>query len=247
MTDPTAPPLGDTLERAIGAAAINWLRRDASYLDALIAAGAIDARFATADATAVPDPVALIRDLGRALGDALHGDPTLVGTLEIDALGLLRSDAVGPAGRMASAQRRQRTIAVAIFDPISPQVPVAEVARSREGTLVRRLGGAHLLAFDDGEQAVRALLDLRDAAPSPDVVRVGAEAGDVISPGSDVFGPVVGRACRVASIARPGEILVAASVRDPLGDVDGVTLGFVAPRESDAGAPMVAWSVSRSG
>jgi class 3 adenylate cyclase len=246
MTEHTAPPLGDTLERAIGAAAISGLRRDANYLDELIAAGVVEARFATADPAAAADPVGLIRDLGRSLGDALHRDPTLAGTLGIDSLGLLRSDAVGPAGRMASAPRRQRTIAVAALDPVSPHVPVAEVARSRQGSLIRCLGGVHLLAFDDGEHAVRALLDLRDAAASPDAVRAGAEAGEVASPGSDVFGPVVAGACRVVSVADPGEILVAASVRDPLGDIDGVTLGFVAPREVDD-APMVVWSVSRAG
>jgi len=123
--------------------------------------------------------------------------------------------------------------------------PVAALARGRAGTPVRALGGVHLLSFPEPEGAVRAMLDIRDAA-RPEAVRAGVDQGEVVEAGSDLFGPVVATACRVAAAALPGEVLITPAVRDPLGEADGMAFGFVPPRDSGSGDPIAAWSAQRS-
>ena len=127
------------------------------------------------------------------------------------------------------------------------QEEAAAIVADRGGTVVRRLGGAHLLSFTSPADAVRALLDLLDAAGPGLRMRAGAGAGEVMVSGGDVLGSVVGIVCKVAATASGGEVLVTPAVRDPLGDLTGVSFGFQAPRSlMDGGDPMVLWSVQRT-
>ena len=245
MPGDTTPSLGDTLLRAIGALAVAGLRRDAGFLDPLMARGLVAARFAETDPASSSDPVGLIRDLGAALAAAFRQDPSWVESLGIDVIGLLRKDAVGPAGRMAGALRSDRTLALVEVGLGADPSPVAALTREIGGMPVRSLGRAHLLSFPESEGAIRAVLDIRDAFRSTPV-RTGVDRGEVAFAGSDLFGPVVATACRVAAVAEPGETLVTPAVRDQLGEVAGVSFGFVPPRDSDDGSPVAAWSVQRS-
>jgi len=246
MTGDSQPPLGDTLQRAIGATAIAGLRRDAGYLDPLIAEGLIDARFAAADPASSPDAVGLIRDLGSALGAAIARSPALVRTLGIDALELLRRDSVGPSAQMARAIRSERTVAAAEVDAAADLPSVAGIVEGRGGVLVRQFGGVHLLAFEASADAIRALLDLKDAIRDRAPLRVGADVGEASIDGTDLYGPVVAAACRVASVAGWGEVLITHQIRDRLGEMPGVAFGFTPPREVEEGGPIAAWSVART-
>lgn len=245
MSGDPPPPLGDTLLRAIGALAAAGLRRDAGFLDPLLARGLVAARFSETDPSSSTDPVGLIRDLGGALGTAFQQDPSTVGLLGIDVIELLRKDAVGPAGRVASARRSDRTLAVVEIGLDGEPPPVMALVRARGGTPVRSLGRVHLVSFPTSEGAIRAVLDIRDAA-RPAVVRAGVDRGEVAAAGPDLFGPVVAMACRVVAAALPGELLITPAVRDPLGELAGMSFGFVPPRDPGSGDPVAAWSVQRS-
>jgi len=246
MKGDASPPLGDTLLRAIGAAAVAGLRRDAAFLDPLVERGLVEAGVADFDPASSPDPVGLIRDLGSALGAVFDRDPSLVGMLGIDALGLLTQDSVGPSGRVARAQRSERTLVVLVNDPVDGSLPVTGMVRARRGTLVRRLGGVNLVSFADPVDAIHLLLDLRDAVADQASLRAGVETGEVTVAGTDLFGPVVAAACMVAAAAGAGELLATARVREPLGEVRGVSFEFVPPRDPGEGDPIAAWSLHRS-
>ncbi len=89
------------------------------------------------------------------------------------------------------------------------------------GRVVKTQGDGFLAAFHDPCGAVRAGLDLRDATRDRDVaeqvrveLRVGVHTGQAVTRGGDVFGENVALAARVASTARPGEVLVTSAVRE---------------------------------
>jgi len=253
------PPLGDTLQRAIAARAIAGLRGDPGLLQATIDAGLIDARFATADPGSSPDPVGLIREFGEALASAIEQDPATVLRLGLDPLDLLRQDSVGPSAAAVRAGRSDMTVAVTVIEGIETGDPtagdvlaahrgaVAAIVSDRGGRVVRHLGGAHLLSFTSSADAILALLDMLDAAEHGMSFRAGAGAGEVMVSGRDLLGSMVGTVCKVAASASAGEVLVTPEVRDPLGDITGISFGFVAPRPlTDGGDPMVLWSVHRA-
>jgi len=247
------------LQRAIAARAIAGLRRDPGLLQATIAAGLIDARFAASDPGSSPDPVGLIREVGEALASAIDRDPATVLRLGLDPLDLLRQDSVGPSAAAARAGRSDMTVAVTSLEGVVAEDPtagdlltahqeaVAAIVSGREGRVVRRLGTAHLLSFAFPADAVRALLDLLDVAGPGMRMKAGAGAGEVMVSGRDLLGSMVGTVCRVAAFASDGEVLVTPEVRDPAGDLTGVSFGFLAPRPlTDGGDPVVLWSVQRA-
>jgi adenylate cyclase len=101
---------------------------------------------------------------------------------------------------------------------------VATLSRFREITedalgptdvLVKTIGDAVMLAFDDPELAVGALRRLFDAAaadPKMLLIRAGAHAGSAIVDGNDYLGGTVNLAARVAAHAGEGQLLVTDSV-----------------------------------
>ena len=240
MTRSAVPLLGDTLARALGAAAIAGLRADAGFFDAVISEGLLPASAAEADPGSSSDPAGLVRDLGVTLGAAAAERPSLLEEMGIDPLDLMRRDAVAPSVIAARARRIQATVAVV---HASEELPV-EVVWHRNGRLAKRLGPVHAAWFDDAADAVHCLLDLAEVAGAS--VLAGADHGEVLEAGGDVFGPTLSGAARLASVAEPGEMLVAPAFRDPLGAVLGVAFDFVAPRAVDGGDPAPAWSVRRS-
>ena len=105
---------------------------------------------------------------------------------------------MGPAGRMVSAPRRQRVVAVVVLDPADAPVPVIDVVRSqgREPGPASRWGlPGCLRRWGAGGASPARPAGCR---PFAGEFRAGAEGGDVISPGSDLFGSVVVDACRIA-------------------------------------------------
>jgi adenylate cyclase len=99
----------------------------------------------------------------------------------------------------------------------------------RGGRLVKSLGDGLLLEFAQVPSAAAAAIDMQrrieayNAQRAPDAVialRVGVHVSDVIVDHLDVYGKGVNLAARLATLARPGEIVVSDEVRDML--VSGV-------------------------
>lgn len=94
-----------------------------------------------------------------------------------------------------------------------------------DGILVKRLGDGALIALPDGWRAARAAFDILAAVDdlnadlSPDNqtrLRLGIDLGEVVETPSDIYGNPVNRAARLIGLARPGDVVVSASVVDQL-------------------------------
>ncbi|UUX49222.1 hypothetical protein NUH88_17685 [Nisaea acidiphila] len=98
------------------------------------------------------------------------------------------------------------------------------------GRMVKSLGDGFLVEFEDARSAVAAALGIQSMfqtleTSQPDEqkirLRIGIEVGEVISGARDVYGHKVNVAARLGGLARPGEIVVSAAVRDRLAlDID---------------------------
>lgn len=100
------------------------------------------------------------------------------------------------------------------------------VLPAQDGRLVKSLGDGLLATFPSARQGVDAALAAqslmrgldRDGETTlpPLRLRAGLHLGDVVADGLDVYGSDVNLAARLASAARPGEVVVSAAVRDGL-------------------------------
>jgi adenylate cyclase len=85
------------------------------------------------------------------------------------------------------------------------------------GRVVKRLGDGMMAAFGDADDAVHAALDLRKAVATVQAagyrpeLRAGIHLGKPRKIGGDYLGVDVNIAARVASEAKPGEVLVSSS------------------------------------
>lgn len=100
-----------------------------------------------------------------------------------------------------------------------------EVLPAHDGRLVKSLGDGMLLEFTQAPAAVAAAFSIqrvcRECNDGLDpqrhlLLRVGGNAGELISDQLDVYGHAVNLAARVTTLAGPGEIVVSAAVRDQL-------------------------------
>lgn len=106
-----------------------------------------------------------------------------------------------------------------------------EVLPRHGGRLVKSLGDGILVEFEDAAPAVRAAFDFHDYFKAlnreRDIdsklwLRGGLNAAHFYVDSNDVYGQGVNLAARVASLARPGETIITAGVRDRIVDsVDG--------------------------
>jgi class 3 adenylate cyclase len=106
-----------------------------------------------------------------------------------------------------------------------------EVASRHDGSVVKLLGDGVLLHFANAADALRASLDLLEAAPSRGLppTHIGANAGPMLYEQGDFFGRTVNVAARLAARADPGQVLVGEALAR-LG-ADGVQLREVGPVE----------------
>ena len=97
---------------------------------------------------------------------------------------------------------------------------------SREGgTVVKLLGDGAMLAFHSARGAVRAAIEIQNAAHEADYqVRIGIHTGDAISTGADYFGTTVNKAARIAASAGAGEIMMSSTTADMAGSMPGIEL-----------------------
>ncbi len=114
----------------------------------------------------------------------------------------------------------------------------ARLEASGKGRLVKRMGDGLLAVFDDPYDAVQAAKDIQASltkanepldAKSHIHLRIGLDAGEILhSADNDYYGQHVNTASRLATVARPGQTVVSARVRDTLSnapDTDFEDLG----------------------
>jgi adenylate cyclase len=102
------------------------------------------------------------------------------------------------------------------FDAIA-----ADVVADNHGRIVKMLGDEVLFVADSPAHGAEIALGLLDRAESdPDVpsLRAGLAFGRVLNRFGDVYGSVVNIASRLASIARPGAVLVDRELAEALAD-----------------------------
>jgi class 3 adenylate cyclase len=89
---------------------------------------------------------------------------------------------------------------------------VRNVLDRHRGREVKTTGDGFLAVFDGAGRAVRAAVDVRDAAPAIGLeIRAGVHTGEVELAGDDVRGVAVHEAARIAAAAAGGEILVSSA------------------------------------
>jgi len=107
---------------------------------------------------------------------------------------------------------------------------VDAISQGRGGTVVKRLGDGHMLAFPQPAAAVFASLELIRQRDDLLKVRTGAHSGLVVEMTGDLFGDVVNVAARVADLAPGGQALVTVAVRDAVAPLGGASFGEALPR-----------------
>ena len=92
---------------------------------------------------------------------------------------------------------------------------MAQHVRSHRGRVIKSSGDRVLATFDGPSRAIRCAAAGLDAAAAPGLqVRAGIHAGEVEVLGQDVTGVCIDMTERLASLARPAEILVTGTVKE---------------------------------
>ncbi|MEM7205352.1 MAG: adenylate/guanylate cyclase domain-containing protein [Planctomycetota bacterium] len=104
---------------------------------------------------------------------------------------------------------------------------LAQVVEGHGGRVVKSLGDGILCCFPARDQALLAAVALSDVALQHELeVTAGVHCGDVVEENGDIFGDTVNTTARVASLAKPGEILLS---QDMLDAVPPMVAGLVNP------------------
>jgi class 3 adenylate cyclase/pimeloyl-ACP methyl ester carboxylesterase len=92
---------------------------------------------------------------------------------------------------------------------------VRDVVERHDGTLIKTMGDGVLATFDRPTLAVRCALAIsRHAGDEGVQVRAGVHAGECEVTDDDISGVAAHIGSRIMALARPGEVLVSATVRD---------------------------------
>jgi adenylate cyclase len=126
--------------------------------------------------------------------------------------------AVGFADLAGYTELSSTLDAAAISNLVGRWEAVAYDTVAANGARIVKTIGDEVMYVGLTHEAVAASLALRDAADAEGLprLRIGLAAGAVISRDGDYFGPVVNLASRLTDVADPGEVLVAAELRDEL-------------------------------
>jgi adenylate cyclase len=109
---------------------------------------------------------------------------------------------------------------------------IGPIVRSHHGRVVKSLGDGFLLTFPSPRAAAVAGLELVDERPEQLRQRIGMHHGEVhVRRNHDVVGNVVNTAARVTEVARGGEVLATAAIRDEVGELPGVSFGRLRHRK----------------
>jgi adenylate cyclase len=87
----------------------------------------------------------------------------------------------------------------------------ADIVTERGGRVIKTMGDEILFVTDDPVQGAHVALELLEAEEQVEhfpKLHVGLAFGEVLTRVGDVYGPTVNIASRLASVARPGRVLV---------------------------------------
>lgn len=110
---------------------------------------------------------------------------------------------------------------------------VRRLVHGHRGTLIKQIGDAFMLTFNDPADAVRFAIALEEAAAGEEhfpALRIGIHAGPVLYRVGDYVGNTVNIASRIASAAMPNEIVVTEPVAQAA-ESAGLTVASAGIRE----------------
>ena len=125
-----------------------------------------------------------------------------------------------------------------------------DVVGAHGGQIVKTIGDEVLFVADDPRDGAVIALELVDAAEQSDVLpalRIGLAAGPVVSRLGDVYGQTVNIASRLTSVARPGSILVDATMAGVLSGDEALSLKSLRPTSVRGYHHLRSWRLRRGG
>jgi len=138
----------------------------------------------------------------------------LAAILAADVVGYSRLMGADEAGTLAALKRHRETV----FDP---------AVAAHNGRVVKLIGDGTIAEFGSVVEAVNCALSVQRSAgvppaengsPSPIVLRIGINLGDVIIEGDDIYGDGVNIAARLEPLAQPGGICISSIVNESVGN-----------------------------
>jgi adenylate cyclase len=138
----------------------------------------------------------------------------LAAILAADVVGYSRLMGADEAGTL-SALKRHREV---VFDP---------AVAAHNGRVVKLIGDGTIVQFGSVIDAVNCALAVQrssalppdpNSAPSPIVLRIGINLGDVIIEGDDIYGDGVNIAARLEPLAEPGGVCISSIVNESIGN-----------------------------
>lgn len=102
-----------------------------------------------------------------------------------------------------------------------------------EGRIVKQIGDAFMLVFDDATSALRCALDIRvRALEEPDFLgtRQGLHWGPVVYREGDYYGNTVNLAARIVAEAAADQVLISRDMHNAIGDLVGIAFSHAGHR-----------------
>jgi adenylate cyclase len=117
------------------------------------------------------------------------------------------------------------------------------------GGRVVKMIGDEVMFSSEPDQVGEIALALAETFDSPGLpsVRVGVAAGSVVAQSGDLYGPVVNLASRATMVARPGTVLISASLAETLGRDPRYTVKALQARRLKGIGPTVLHVLRRAG
>jgi adenylate cyclase len=138
----------------------------------------------------------------------------LAAILAADVVGYSRLMGADEAGTLGALKRHREVI----FDP---------AVAAHNGRIVKLIGDGTIVEFGSVIDAVNCALAVQrsaalppdpNSAPSPIVLRIGINLGDVIIEGEDIYGDGVNIAARLEPLAEPGGVCISSIVNESVGN-----------------------------
>ena len=138
----------------------------------------------------------------------------LAAILAADVVGYSRLMGADETGTLGALKRHREVI----FDP---------AVAAHNGRIVKLIGDGTIVEFGSVIDAVNCALAVQrssalppdpNSAPSPIVLRIGINLGDVIIEGDDIYGDGVNIAARLEPLAEPGGVCISSIVNESVGN-----------------------------
>ena len=146
---------------------------------------------------------------------AAHLDGQLLNKFQKEQT-IMFTDIVGYSSRSANAEMMDVLSMLAVHDSL-----LLPLVRRFRGTLIKKIGDALMVRFDDPVDAVECGKEMQQALARFNkkhndqlTIRIGLNSGQVFIRDDDVYGDVVNVACRMEQHCEPGKILLARATYD---------------------------------